>query len=137
MYSFLAENHDLYYSVENRKQKGVIMDKKSDQERRHHQRVPFIAEVIMSLGDKKWNCVLQDISLKGILVDSPSDIKADFHAKYSFELVLSKDAVIKMAAKITHTDEKHWGLEWEDIDLDSFGHLRRLLELNLGDTDKI
>jgi len=42
-----------------------------------------------------------------------------------------------MEAKISHTENNHWGLEWMNIEVDSFTHLRKLLELNTQDPDKI
>ena len=109
----------------------------SEHEKRHYRRIPFIAEVIMSQNGLKWSSVLLDISLKGMLVDSPSDIKPDLSSAYSIELVLGEDVSINMEAKITHVNEDHWGMQWENIDLDGLSHLRRLLELNLSDAEEM
>ena len=106
-------------------------------ERRHYQRIPFIAEVIMSLGEDEWSCGLLDISLKGMLVMPPSDITADKQAVYTVELVLGEDAAIRMAARISHVHDDHWGLEWSNIDLEGLTHLRRLLELNMDNPDEM
>ncbi len=104
-----------------------------DTDRRHYQRIPFIAEVIMSDGAEEWSCALEDISLKGMLVVPPSDIEARRDHDYDIELMLGADAAIKMQARISHINEAHWGLAWNNIDLDSLTHLRRLLELNFSD----
>ncbi len=108
-----------------------------ENERRHYQRIPFIAEVIMSKGDEEWSCGLLDISLKGVLVEPPSNESPDRDAHYTIELILSEDAAIKMEAKISHSDNDTWGLVWENIDLDGLTHLRRLLELNMSDPDEM
>lgn len=106
-------------------------------ERRQYLRIPFIAEVIIEHDDHKYSCGLLDISLKGLLVEPPSDITANKDATYSIELVLGEDAAIRMEAKISHAEEKHWGMEWNNIDLEGLIHLRRLLELNMTDPDEI
>ena len=105
-------------------------------ERRHYQRIPFIADVIISDQVEEWNCILEDISLKGLLIAQPE--AADKPSKdqlYDVTLVLGKDATIKMQAIISHTNDGHWGMQWVDIDIDCFIHLRRLLELNSQDPE--
>ena len=102
-----------------------------ESDRRHYQRIPFIAEVLMENNGQQWSCNLLDISLKGLLVTPPSDITADKAALYSIELVLGEGAAIHMQARISHAEESHWGMEWENIDIEGLTHLRRLLELNM------
>lgn len=109
----------------------------SDSERRHYHRIPFIAEVVLEHDNQKYTCGLLDISLKGLLVESPPGIEANSDGEYSIELVLGEDAAIHMAAKISHADDAHWGMEWNNIDLEGLTHLRRLLELNMGDPAEI
>ncbi len=109
----------------------------TDIERRHHQRIPFIAEVCLSYKEKQWRCSLQDISLKGLLIIVPQILEMDPDYSYTIELKLSDAAEIVMAARIHHSDQCHWGLAWENIDLDGFTHLRRLLELNMPDPAKL
>ncbi len=109
----------------------------TDIDRRHHQRVPFIAEVCLNYKGKKWACGLQDISLKGLLITVPQTLEVDIDYSYAIELKLSDSAEITMTAKIHHSDQSHWGLAWENIDLDGFTHLRRLLELNMSDPAKL
>lgn len=52
---------------------------------------------------------------------------------YTIELVLGEGATITMAATISHVNDDHWGLQWDNIDLEGLTHLRRLLELNMVD----
>ena len=70
------------------------------QEKRHYRRIPFIAEVVMSKSGNEWPSVLLDISLKGMLVDVPSEIEPDMDAIYAVELVLGEDVSIRMQARI-------------------------------------
>ncbi len=114
-----------------------MTNQSQDNERRQYQRIPFIAEVVIEHDNQKYSCSLLDISLKGLLVEPPSDITADSDNTYSIELVLGEDAAIRMDAKISHTDDGRWGMEWNNIDLEGLIHLRRLLELNMSDPDEV
>lgn len=107
----------------------------SNNNRRHYQRIPFIAEVVMSKGGQQWPCGLLDISLKGMLLTPPSDVKPDMKAVYNVELILGEGAAIHISARISHVKNDHWGVHWENIDLEGLTHLRRLLELNLADPE--
>lgn len=106
-----------------------------DNERRTYSRVPFSAEIVMQSGHEEWSCNLIDISLKGMLVEPPTDLNIDTSKPCAVALFLGDDASIHARVKITHIDNGHWGLEWLHIDVDSLKHLRRLLELNLKDSN--
>ena len=45
------------------------------------------------------------------------------------------EAVIRMEGEIAHRDGTQVGMRCTGIDLDSIAHLRRLVELNLGDEE--
>lgn len=114
-----------------------MTNQSQEQERRQYQRIPFIAEVLVNHDGQTWSCKLLDISLKGLLLEPPSDIPVNMDDSYGVELVLGEDATIKMEAKISHAENAHWGLEWDNIDLEGLTHLRRLLELNMSNPDEI
>ena len=109
----------------------------TDNERRNSHRIPFLADVLLHQGDQKWRCELVDISLKGALITSPKDIKAKLSDNYSIELVLGEGATLNMQTSISHIQDGRWGLKWEDIDIECFIHLRRLLELNTQDPNVV
>jgi len=109
----------------------------ADNERRHNQRVPFVADIFLSRDDQQWQCELHDISLKGLLIVVPEVVEPDLNHSYTVDLKLSDDADIKMTANISHQENLYWGMAWENIELDGFMHLRRLLELNINDPNRI
>ena len=109
----------------------------TDNERRHYQRIPFIADVILRHNDQQWSCGLEDISLKGMLIVPPADAEPAQDEIYVIELVLGEAATISMQAKISHITDTHWGMEWGNIDLDGLTHLRRLLELNMDNPEEM
>jgi len=49
------------------------------------------------------------------------------------EIALEGGGAIRMQARVAHVAGGRIGLEREHIDIDSITHLRRLVELNLGD----
>lgn len=100
-------------------------------EKRSYSRVPFNAEVLMQCGHEEWSCNLIDISLKGMLVEPPSGLDIDTKKPFAVALFLGEDVSIHARVIITHTNDDHWGLKWEHIDIDGLTHLRRLLELNM------
>ncbi len=109
----------------------------SENERRQYHRSPFIADVVLRHNDQQWSCGLEDISLKGMLIAAPESIQAEMDETYEIELVLGESATISMQAKISHINNSHWGMQWDNIDLEGLTHLRRLLELNMEDPQQM
>lgn len=99
-------------------------------------RIPFEATVHITSSDGNWESGLIDISLKGILVQKPEGWQGTEDDPYLIELELGdSDASIRMDVSVAHIESSHIGFRCEHIDLDSITHLRRLVELNVGDTD--
>ncbi len=111
--------------------------KNSRNNRRHFSRVPFVAEIVMQCGDEEWTCNLLDISLNGMLVEPPSNIKLNPNKPCAVALFLPDDVVINARAKIKHTDTDYWRLQYLSIDMESLNHLRQLLERSFHDPDMI
>ena len=74
------------------------------------------------------------MSLKGALVNLPKTtfIAVGSHCKLRVKLS-QLDAHIDMTADVAHAEGSMLGLQCTSIDLDSVTHLRKLIELNLGD----
>lgn len=104
-------------------------------ERRHFWRATFNAPVKL-VGDAfSIDAMLDDISLKGALLETPPEWQGKVGERCHLKLRLGGDADMKIAmwGRITHIDGRRVGLLCESIDLDSITHLRRLVELNAGD----
>lgn len=105
-------------------------------ERRNFSRIPFLAQAHLHAekGELHFNCEVLDVSLNGILISVPVGWRGLLKDKYQIDLLLENaQLVIKMSAAVAHIDEKAIGFICEHIDLDSISHLKRLVELNLGD----
>jgi hypothetical protein len=105
-------------------------------ENRKFTRIPFEAKIHITSADGGWDCELIDISLKGVLVTKPDTWSGNIEDPSMVELDLSgSEASIRMDVVVAHLENDHIGFRCEHIDLDSITHLRRLVELNVGDTD--
>ena len=99
-------------------------------------RIPFEASVQIISPEDTWDCDLIDISLKGVLVSQPESWGGALDDPFLLELKLhNSDTIIRMDVSVAHIESSHIGFRCEHIDLDSITHLRRLVELNVGDTE--
>lgn len=111
---------------------------KHTDEHRRFRRIPFEAQAFLSHGKGRWEAQLLDISLKGALLTLPAGWNGAAGGRLDLELVIEGGAlVIHMETEVAHIEKDHLGLRCLHIDLDSMAHLRRLVELNLGDADQL
>lgn len=105
-------------------------------ERRLHSRIAFHSPAELVFPDRTISVIVLDLSLKGALISLPSDLAIDQQSVCMLHVHLN-DAEIKdnisMEARVAHCDGARAGLLCLTIDIDSVTHLRRLVELNLGD----
>lgn len=105
------------------------------QERRHFSRVVFDAQTSISQNGESWPVELIDLSLKGALIQQPENFDIDRSAALTLDIHLTEDSSIIMQVQWRHSEHGQVGLVCRSIDIDSISHLRRLVELNLGDAD--
>lgn len=111
----------------------------SQQERRTFSRVPFTGKVAI-IGNRShyWLSDLIDISMKGALLIRPAEWHGPPGESYQLKIHLNDNkVVITMDAALAHASNECLGFHCEHIDLESMIHLRRLLELNLADEERI
>lgn len=101
---------------------------------RHFHRIHFAEKATLSCEEKTWNCEITDLSLKGCLLSFESPWQEDLEKLYTLTLHLSEDAQIKMELTANHIVDNKVGFKCEHIDIDSISELRRLVELNLGNS---
>lgn len=102
-------------------------------ERRRFRRIAFDARTTLGQNGHAWPVQLVDLSLKGLLVQRPEAWRGQAAAPFDVDIRLDRDAHVKMQVRLAHDDHGQLGFVCEHIDLDSISHLRRLVELNLGD----
>ncbi len=103
--------------------------------RRRFSRILFQSEALLRTPRGEIEVNVVDISLKGALIKPTLSAYAEVGTSCTLVLVLGElDATIRMETTVVHHQGDHFGLACREIDLDSMTHLRRLVELNLGDT---
>lgn len=105
-------------------------------EQRHFARIPFNASVIIinSRTNKKTMAELLDISFKGVLMSKPKDWQGMNGETYTVHIELAGDEVqLNLDVIEVHDEKDHVGFKTEHMDIDTATHLRRIVELNLGD----
>ena len=103
------------------------------EEKRHFQRIPMDGHVALFCSGDRWDSRLLDISLKGALIAAPADWGADSASNCQLELRLDGEVVICMDGTVVHCENGNLGFRCDHIELESITHLKRLVELNLGD----
>lgn len=103
-------------------------------ERRDFSRIAFHRPAEFTVGGAAMRGELLDISLNGALLRVTGAPRFAVGEACALAVRLDRgDAVIRMAGEIAHDDGDALGVRCDEIDLDSIGHLRRLVEMNLGD----
>jgi len=111
------------------------MDSSTD-EKRKFTRIPFTANAQLVNTDGQWNSELVDVSLQGVLINRPENWSAEIGQQFMVNLeIRDSDINIRMDAVVAHQEKGKVGFECKHIDLDSITHLRRLVELNIGNAD--
>ncbi|MDX1634719.1 MAG: PilZ domain-containing protein [Marinobacter sp.] len=106
----------------------------SQSEKRRFHRILFDAPCDIHCGDDVWRSEVLDISLRGLLVRRPDSWNA--RLRPPFEVVIhldGRECGIVMAVELRHVEADQLGFKCQYIDLESASHLKRLVELNLGD----
>jgi hypothetical protein len=106
-------------------------------ERRHFHRILFDANAELSFDLTSCEVQVLDISLQGALVTcklAGSHIP-EKGQELTLDIRLDGDVHIVMHGEASHIEDGRLGVACTSIDIDSITHLRRLLELNLGDPE--
>ncbi|UCX03894.1 PilZ domain-containing protein [Shewanella glacialimarina] len=105
-------------------------------ERRKFSRILFDANAYLAQAESTWRTTILDLSLNGALVEIPETFSGTQNSDITLEFVLpDSDIQLVMNTKIVHKTSKHLGLRCLHIDVESISHLRRIIELNLGDAE--
>ena len=105
-----------------------------DEDRRRFQRIWFDAPVSIAGAGSSVATTLVDISLNGVLLVKPDGWAGRTGDSVRLDIRLGDGHTnIHMKVRIAHQGLETIGLRCEEIDLESVSHLKRLVELNLGD----
>ena len=105
------------------------------EEKRRFNRILFDTEITLSADEGHWVSRLVDLSLNGALIILPPDWALQRGSAVNLSIHLHNDVVIRMSCEVAHVSDDVIGLRCGHIDVDSAAHLRRLVELNLGNME--
>ncbi|MES9903843.1 MAG: PilZ domain-containing protein [Sedimenticola sp.] len=102
--------------------------------RRLVRRILLDAPINLELGSKQFQSTLIDISLKGALFAQPLECQFIKGDSVKMEVILTPGGPsIKIQGEVIHISRSMVGMAFRRIGVESVGHLRRLVELNLDD----
>lgn len=112
------------------------MTKETNGNRRQYSRIAFHAAGTLFSSDASIDVTILDLSLKGALVSLPPTAPIQPGSACSLQVRLNEietNDLISMEGRIAHAEGSNAGVLCTSIDIDSVTHLRRLVELNLGE----
>ncbi len=105
---------------------------------RRFRRVPFATEVQLVADHQQHTCHLLDIALKGALLECGETVALPLGGRAGLIVPLpDSPIVLEFDAELVHREGSHLGFQFLHEDLQTFTHLRTLLELNTGDPEGI
>lgn len=105
-----------------------------ERERRRFTRFAFDARTELYINGSRWPVQLVDISFKGMLVKAIEPLALEVGDQLEARVILAKDEIeMHLPVTLAHKEPPYLGFECGVIDIESISHLRRLVELNLGD----
>jgi len=109
------------------------------EEHRKFTRIGFDSTVTLGNDDTLWEAHVVDISLNGLLVDTPEGWSAELGDEFDVDLLLTKsgDRFVVMRCRVAWQQGDKVGLERTEIGLEAMTHLRRIIELNTGDAQRV
>lgn len=108
------------------------------EEQRNYQRIPFQTEAVISIGETVQQSELVDLALQGALFKSSENLNLSIGGQCQITIDLpSSDLSLEFTGELIHQRGHFYGFLFVSEDAVTMGHLRRLLELNLGNGDEV
>ncbi|HJW86675.1 MAG TPA: PilZ domain-containing protein [Candidatus Brocadiaceae bacterium] len=102
--------------------------------KRLFRRIPFDTQTRVICNNVTYNGTLLDISLKGALIQFIEPIPAVKGECYNIAIHLpSSNVNMFFEATLVHVSQVNYGFKFLTENIDTITHLRRLMELNIGD----
>ena len=108
------------------------------EEKRKFSRVPFAIGTFFTYRGCSYQGEVHDLSLKGMFVKTP--LHADIGAALPFTIQLSgatSDLSLQIEGVVARQTDAGLGIRFEQIDLESFIHLKNIISYNSPDADQI
>ncbi len=103
---------------------------------RRFRRIPFEAEVTLTVDQDVWSGELLDVAMKGAMVGTDTPLPLTLGSKCSLRISLSGSPIsLDFQAELIHREDSRYGFKFISEDLETLTHLRKLIELNTGDAE--
>ena len=104
-------------------------------EKRKHRRVPFKITATVETGQASIQGMVENLSMKGMFLATGETLPGQ--SPLDISIILSDSSMISMSLKgrTVRQTEAGIAIEFQEMDLDSFTHLRNIITLNAGDAD--
>lgn len=106
-------------------------------DQRNYQRIHFRTEADISIADKPYRCDLVDLALQGALFRSERELPLQTGGQAMLNIFLPDSSLkLNFQGELIHQRGNYYGFIFISEDDETMGHLRRLLELNFGDSER-
>ena len=103
---------------------------------RRFRRIPFEAEVTLTVDQEVWSSELLDVAMKGAMVGTDTPLPFTLGTECSLCITLPGTPIsLDFKAEMIHCEETRYGFKFVSEDLETLTHLRKLIELNTGDAE--
>ncbi|RLA79470.1 MAG: hypothetical protein DRG36_04815 [Deltaproteobacteria bacterium] len=109
------------------------------EERRRRTRVPFQGEAEFNVeGAERLKVNVRDLSLSGVYLFSQRKFPVGASCRVKLKLIEGSDKLfLELRGRIVRTDEEGMGIKFEEMTPLSFYHLKRLIEHNMEDPERV
>lgn len=106
-----------------------------DSEQRRRTRVNFETKVKLVAGQQTFTQLAsKDLSMKGIFVETNAQLPLGTAVDITIELLgTTSNVALWMKGRVARSTPEGLGLDFTEVDLDSFFHLRNIVMYNSGD----
>ena len=105
---------------------------------RYFSRIKFTCDAQLEVNGESHDAELLDICLKGALLKCGDSLELESGDMCIARIFLpSSEVMLVFDAEVAHRHEDCFGLRFTLLDTDTLTHLRRLIELNLGNDEKV
>nr|WP_086940966.1 PilZ domain-containing protein [Thaumasiovibrio occultus] len=102
-------------------------------EHRRFIRIIYHADAQLGQGQAQWRTEIRDLSIHGVLLVRPKEWQPTNKIEYNVSFSLRDAEIdIQMETELVQCCEQYLRMQIRHIDLDSISHLKRLVELNVG-----
>ena len=108
----------------------------AEKEKRKFSRALFHGKGTIRKGGDPWAVSVKDLSLKGVLVHSESELDLSDEVEFKLELSNS-EVVIETEGIVVHKHDQEYGIKFTLVEAEGMIHLRSIMEYNTEDFSQI